>query len=126
VADSPHAALSFYWAQQGRQIRIRGTVAPAGAAASAADFLARTPGSRAEALTGRQSQPLADPAELDEALRRAQAELAANPGLVAPAWTLYALAAGDVEFWQADHERRHIRLRYRRLADGWTRCLLWP
>jgi pyridoxamine 5'-phosphate oxidase len=126
LAGSPHAALSFYWPQQGRQIRIRGTVAPAGAQASAADFLARPPASRAEALTGRQSRPLADPAELDEALRRAQAELAANPGLVAPAWTRYALTADDVEFWQADHERRHIRLQYRRTAGGWARGLLWP
>jgi pyridoxamine 5'-phosphate oxidase len=126
LAGSPHAALSFYWAQQGRQIRVRGTVAPAGAAASAADFLARSPASRAEALAGRQSQPLADPAELDEALGRAQAELAASPGLVAPAWTLYALTAGDVEFWQADHERRHIRLQYRRTDGAWTRRLLWP
>ena len=126
LAGSPHAALSFYWAQQGRQIRLRGTVAPAGTEASAADFLARSPASRAEALAGRQSQPLADRAELDEALGRAQAELAANPGLVAPAWTLYALTAGDVEFWQADHERRHIRLQYRRADVGWTRRLLWP
>jgi pyridoxamine 5'-phosphate oxidase len=126
LASSPHAALSFYWPQQGRQVRVRGTVAPAGAEASAADFLARTPASRAEALAGRQSQPLADPAELDEALRRAQAELAANPGLVAPAWTLYALTADDVEFWQADHERRHIRLQYRRTDGAWTRRLLWP
>jgi pyridoxamine 5'-phosphate oxidase len=126
LAASPHAALSFYWPQQGRQVRIRGTVAPAGAEASAADFLARTPASRAEALAGRQSQPLADPAELDEALGRARDELASQPGLVAPGWTLYALAADDVEFWQADHERRHIRLQYRRTAGGWARCLLWP
>jgi pyridoxamine 5'-phosphate oxidase len=126
LAASPYAALSFYWPQQGRQVRVRGTVAPAGAEASAADFLARTPASRAEALAGRQSQPLADPAELDDALGRARAELAANPGLVAPAWTLYALTADDVEFWQADHERRHIRLQYRRAADAWTRRLLWP
>ena len=126
LAAITHAALSFYWPHQGRQIRVRGTVAPAGAEASAADFLARSPASRAEALTGRQSQPLADPAELDEALRRAQAELAANPGLVAPAWTLYALTADDVEFWQADHERRHIRLQYRRADGAWTRRLLWP
>ncbi len=126
LAANPRAALSFYWPQQGRQIRIRGTAAPAGSQASAADFLARSPASRAEALTGRQSEPLEDPAELDEALRRAQAEIAADPGLVAPAWTLYAVSADEVEFWQADHQRRHIRLQYQRAAGGWTRRLLWP
>lgn len=126
LAASPRAALSFYWPAHGRQVRIRGTAAPMGSQASASDFLARSPASRAEALTGRQSQPLGDPAELDEAVRRAQAEIAANPGLIAPAWTLYGVPADDVEFWQADHQRRHIRLRYERTASGWTRRLLWP
>jgi pyridoxamine 5'-phosphate oxidase len=126
LAANPCAALSFYWPQQGRQVRIRGTVAPAGSEASAADFLARPPASRAEALAGRQSEPLEDPAEVEEAFRRAQAEIAASPGLVAAAWTLYILYADDVEFWQADHQRRHIRLRYQRAATTWTRNLLWP
>lgn len=126
LAANSSAALSFYWPRQGRQIRIRGTAVPAGSQASAADFLARSPASRAEALTGRQSEPLGDLTELDEAFRRAQAEIAANPGMIAPAWTLYALSADEVEFWQADHQRRHIRLQYRRTAEAWSRRLLWP
>jgi pyridoxamine 5'-phosphate oxidase len=126
LAANPQAAASFFWPQHGRQIRIRGAAAPAGAAASAADFLARPPDSRAAALIGHQSQPLADPAELDEAFRRSRAEIDADPGLVAPGWTLYALTAAEVEFWQADQQRRHLRLRYQRTADGWARQLLWP
>ena len=126
LAASPRAALSFYWPQQGRQVRVRGTAASAGSQASAADFLARSPASRAEALAGRQSQTLDDLSELGEALSRAQADIAASPGLVAPAWTLYALSADEVEFWQADPQRRHVRLQYQRSATGWTRRLLWP
>jgi pyridoxamine 5'-phosphate oxidase len=126
LAASPHAAMSFYWPALGRQIRIRGTAVSTGGQASAADFLARSPASRAGALPGRQSQPLEDPAELEDALRRAQAQIAADPGLVAPDWTLYALLADEVEFWQAHHRRRHIRLQYQRIAGGWTRRLLWP
>jgi len=126
LAVNPRAALTFYWPQQGRQIRVRGVAAPAGRQASAADFLALSPASRAEALTGHQSRPLDGLNELDEALRRAQAQVAADPGLVAAAWTLYAVSAEDVEFWQADSRRRHIRLQYQRTAGGWTRRLLWP
>src|SRR5256885_1544498 len=55
LAVNPHAALSFWWPGQGRQIRIRGPAGPADRQASAADFLARPPASRAEALIGRQS-----------------------------------------------------------------------
>jgi pyridoxamine 5'-phosphate oxidase len=122
---NPHAALTFYWPQQGRQIRVRGAVTPAGAERSAADFLARSPQSRAESLTGRQSDVLADPAELEIALQQARARLAANPGLAGD-WTLYALTADEVEFWQADDQRRHTRLRYERRAGSWTRVRLWP
>jgi len=126
LAANPQAAASFFWPQHGRQIRIRGVAAPAGAEASAADFLARPPDSRAAALIGHQSQPLNDPAELDEAFRQSRAEIDADPGLVGPGWTLYALTAAEVEFWQADHQRRHLRLRYQRTANGWARQLLWP
>lgn len=126
LAVNPGAALSFWWPQQGRQIRIRGTAAPAGEQASAADFLARPPASRAEGLVGHQSEPLGDPAELDQAFRTAHARVLADPELVAPAWTLYTLTAEQVEFWQGDPERRHVRLRYQRAGSAWTRQLLWP
>jgi pyridoxamine 5'-phosphate oxidase len=126
LAANPHAAVSFYWPQLGRQIRVSGTAAAADRAASAADFLARPPASRAAALAGPQSEPLASPAELDAAFQRAEAEATADPGTVAPGWTLYALTAESVEFWQADHQRRHLRLQYQRTAGGWTSRLLWP
>lgn len=126
LAANPSAAASFYWPQHGRQVRISGAATSAGSEASAADFLARPPASRAAALIGRQSELLADPADLDAAFRQSQGAVDANPGLVAPGWTLYQLTADTVEFWQADHQRRHIRLRYQRTAGGWASHLLWP
>jgi pyridoxamine 5'-phosphate oxidase len=126
LAANPCAAASFYWPQQGRQIRISGVAASAGSDASAADFLARPPASRAAALAGRQSEPLDDPADLDAAFRQSQAAIDADPGLIAPGWTLYALTADTVEFWQADHQRRHIRVQYQRTVGPWTSRLLWP
>jgi pyridoxamine 5'-phosphate oxidase len=126
LAANPRAAASFYWPQHGRQVRVTGAAASAGPEASAADFLARAPASRAAALAGPQSEPLADPDELDAAFRRAQAEVDADQALVAPGWTLYALTADTVEFWQADHQRRHLRLQYQRAAGAWTTRLLWP
>jgi pyridoxamine 5'-phosphate oxidase len=128
LAVNPHAALSFWWPQQGRQIRIRGAADPADRQASAADFLARPPASRAEALIGRQSEPLGDLAELDLAFKQALDRVNADPALVSPEWTLYALTADEAEFWQGDLDRRHVRLRYRRADSGsaWARQLLWP
>ena len=126
LAARPHAALTFYWPQQGRQIRIRGEVTPASAERSAADFLARPPGSRAEGLVARQSDILADPADQQSAVAAAQEHIAADPEVVAPTWTLYGLLADEAEFWQADRDRRHIRLHYRRDNGDWVRERLWP
>jgi len=89
-------------------------------------FLARPPASRAAALIGQQSEPLNDLADLDDAFRTSEAKVEAEPGIVAAGWTLYALTAAEVEFWQADQERRHLRVQYLRAGDGWDRHLLWP
>lgn len=126
LAANPRAAGSFYWPQHGRQVRITGEAASAGREASAADFLAKPPASRAASLVGHQSEPLDDLADFDEAFRRAQAQVEANPGLVDPGSTLYALTADTVEFWQGDPRRKHRRLHYQRTAGGWTSRLLWP
>ena len=93
---------------------------------AAAGFLARSPGSREAALTGRQSEPYGDPIELDEALDKARRELAQAPTLVPDEWTSCAVNADSAEFWQADPNRRHVRLCYERNGDAWTRTLLWP
>lgn len=126
LAERPAAALTFFWPQVARQVRVTGDVTPASAEESAADFLARSPAARAEALLGRQSAPLADLTERDDAVAASAARVAADPGLVAPHWTLYTLRARGVEFWQGDRGRRHTRVVYTRTEDGWDRGLLWP
>ncbi|MGW1770230.1 pyridoxine/pyridoxamine 5'-phosphate oxidase [Streptomyces sp. NPDC002104] len=125
LACHPRAALTFYWPEHGRQVRIRGPVTPGPGADNAADFLDRSPTARAESLLGRQSQYLMDPAERDQALEKALALIEREPSLVDSAWTLYTLAPAEVEFWQAAQDRVHTRLRYERTADGWERFRLW-
>ena len=126
LAANPQAALSFYWREQGRQVRVRGRVAAAAPSASAADFLGQSEGSRVADLVGRQSTVLADPAELARGMAAARQRVAGDPRLVAPDYTVYFLTPAEVEFWQGDHQRQHIRLRYRRAYAGWGAERLWP
>jgi pyridoxamine 5'-phosphate oxidase len=127
LANTPWAALTFYWPALGRQVRVRGQVSVADAEDSLWDYLARSPGARAAALLGNQSEPLASQEERDRALAEATGRITRDPGLVAPDWTLYSLAADEVEFWQGDNQRRHTRLCYTATGDGtWERQLLWP
>jgi pyridoxamine 5'-phosphate oxidase len=126
LAGNDWAAMSFYWSELGRQVRVRGRVLAAGPERSAADFLARSSGARREALAGIQSEVLRDPADLEEALRTAGKLIEDEPGVVAQEWTVYGLAADEVEFWQAHPERRHVRLRYLLREGSWWREQLWP
>lgn len=88
---NPVAALTFYWPSLVRQVRVVGPVVNDGAAASAADFLARPLGSRAMALTRRQSQPLTDLSELETEYQKAQSELETDPQLVPDEWEISRL-----------------------------------
>lgn len=126
LAATPAAALTFYWPQQARQVRLRGAVAPESPELSAQDFLARSLGSRAEALVGMQSHPLDDLKSVLAATEGSLARLEREPDLVAPEWTLYTLAPHSVEFWQGDKQRKHTRLTYLESTDGWDKQLLWP
>ncbi|MEU2451901.1 pyridoxal 5'-phosphate synthase [Streptomyces sp. NPDC012765] len=125
LAVHPRAALTFYWPEHGRQVRLRGAVTPGTAEENAADFLGRSATARAGALLGRQSQYLADPAECDRALHASLALIRQEPSLVDSGWIRYTLAPVEVEFWQAARSRVHTRLRYERAGAGWERFRLW-
>lgn len=126
LAKDPRAAMTFFWAPVGRQVRVRGPVTPCGAAAAAADFHERSPASRIETLVGHQSEVLHDARDLHEAVAHAEDLVAEHPEKMPESWTRYLLEPETVEFWQARHDRRHIRLRYRAVDGGWITERLWP
>lgn len=127
IAARPRAALTFYWQPLGRQVRLRGPVVEMSREIGEADFRARPIGSRAGALLARQSDVLVSDAELVAGLAEQRHRIEADPSTVSPTWTVYAVKPDEVEFWQADEERRHTRLRYRLENHGvWTRERLWP
>ncbi|MET9953590.1 pyridoxal 5'-phosphate synthase [Streptomyces sp. NPDC006339] len=128
LAARPEAALHFYWAAQGRQVRVRGRVVTATPEEAYADLHARTTGALASALVSRQSELLGSLDELDRASAAAWERARKDPEAHAPSWTLYVVEPAEVEFFQGDQDRRHVRLRYRRSPQGtdWVRELLWP
>ena len=126
IAATPWGAATFYWREQSRQVRLRGRILDGGAEAAARDFLARPADARVEALAGRQSEVLDDPGELAAAAAAARRQVEGDPELVPEHWALYHLVPDEVEFWQGDPARRHVRLRYLFAGDAWTRQTLWP
>ncbi|MER7573955.1 pyridoxal 5'-phosphate synthase [Streptomyces sp. NPDC126514] len=126
LAARPFAALGFYWPVLGRQVRVRGPVTAAASTDSQADLHARSTGALAAALTGRQSEVLGSLDELARVSAEAWARAQREPDVPVPTWTLYRLLPQEVEFFQGEQQRRHVRLNYRRSDGGWARELLWP
>jgi len=126
LAARPYAALAFYWPVLGRQVRVRGPVTAAPAQESQGDLHARSTGALAAALTGRQSEVLGSAEELARASEAAWERAQQEPDAPVPTWTLYRLRPDEVEFFQGDERRRHVRLNYRREDGGWAKELLWP
>ncbi|MCX4575733.1 pyridoxal 5'-phosphate synthase [Streptomyces sp. NBC_01571] len=126
LAARPYAAIEFYWPAQGRQIRLRGPVTAAPPEEGQADLHARSTGALAAALVGRQSDVLGSAEELALASDAAWERAGREPDATAPTWTLYRLQPEEVEFFQGDARRRHVRLVYRRAGPDWHTELLWP
>lgn len=123
---NPNVSLTFYWSLIGRQVRIRGTSLRVGEELSAKDFLERGEVAQAIALLGKQSKVLPDSKVLEESLIKQIEHLKSKPNTVDPHWCLYKVKAREVEFWQGDRERKHIRLLYRLENNKWIIELLWP
>ncbi|ARC57209.1 Pyridoxine/pyridoxamine 5'-phosphate oxidase [Frondihabitans sp. 762G35] len=127
VAGHPAVALTFYWREQGRQIRVTGPAAPGPRDVSVADFTARHPDSRAVAIAMPQSDVIDSPQDARARLDAAKERIAADDDFAPDDWTAYRVAPTVVEFWQATTGRDQVRLRYDLEADGsWSKASLWP
>ncbi|GIG40128.1 pyridoxine/pyridoxamine 5'-phosphate oxidase [Cellulomonas phragmiteti] len=126
LAANPRAALGFWWQPVLRQVRVEGTARHLGVEASADDYLARSPASRAAAAGVRPGEPLTSVDELRAAMSDARARIDADPAFVLPSWQAWLVVPDVLEFWQGSPDRAHVRLVYRRDADRWSHGLVWP
>jgi pyridoxamine 5'-phosphate oxidase len=122
LAANPNAALLLYWQGLGRQVRVEGTVEQVDAAESDEYFATRPPGARAGAIASRQSEVVANRAELEARVAEAAAGELARP----ETWGGFRLVPGAWEFWQHRDDRVHDRFRYRRDGGSWIIERLYP
>lgn len=126
IRENPRAALTFYWPQVARQVRVTGVVAPGPREVSDRDFRARHPAARAQAIAGEQSAPMPEDLVVAERVASARALLQEDPDFVPEVWSAYVVTPQTVEFWQATPEPGQVRVRYRHQDGGWVRERLWP
>ena len=127
IAGNCQVALTFYWPQLGRQIRLRGKAVELQDAECAEDFLRRPIGSKVVAIASKQSQVLPTHDALMCRLAEASAFLESNPGHVESRWRVFAVSPDIVEFWQGATDRLHKRLQYVFTSEcgRWQKHHLW-
>jgi pyridoxamine 5'-phosphate oxidase len=128
LETNPFAALTFYWSELERQVRVEGEVRRVSRQQSEAYFRTRPKGSQLGAWASQQSQVLPSREPLESRLRDLEARYPDAADIPVPKfWGGYCLLHDTIEFWQGRPNRLHDRLRYKRIREGgWTLERLSP
>lgn len=121
----PHAAVTFFWKELERQLRIRGRVLKMGEEESDRYFASRPRESRIGAWASNQSQPVSDRKEMEAAWNQYEARFEADVPRP-PHWGGFLLCVDAVEFWQGRPGRMHDRLEALRRDEEWVVRRLQP
>lgn len=122
----PRAAMTFWWHDLERQVRIEGATERISDEESDAYYHSRPLGSRLGAWASPQSQIIDGREVLQRNLEELEAKYAEQPPPRPPYWGGYRLKPESVEFWQGRPSRLHDRLRYRLKDAIWQRERLAP
>ncbi|MCM2327424.1 MAG: pyridoxamine 5'-phosphate oxidase [Lysobacter sp.] len=125
LAARPRAALTFFWKELERQVRVEGTVEKVSAAESDEYFASRPLGSRIGAWASTQSATIASRPWLEERVKAAETQHGDHPPRP-PHWGGYRVLPDWLEFWQGRQSRLHDRIAYTREAGGWKISRLSP
>jgi pyridoxamine 5'-phosphate oxidase len=128
IDGNKNVALTFYWPQVGRQIRLRGKATQLSEEECTRDFLDYPLYSRVVAVASKQSQVLENREKLLRRVADVKLAIAQGADPAFPEWRVYAIIPWSVEFWQRSNNRLHQRLRFTVLSDNsdWVKELLWP
>ncbi|MGJ5815201.1 pyridoxamine 5'-phosphate oxidase [Paludibaculum fermentans] len=124
--QNPQAAVTFYWAELERQVRIAGPVERVSPQESDDYFALRPPLARIGAAASPQSRVIPGRAWLEQSVESLQV-LHPNGDIPRPAdWGGYRLQPLSFEFWQGRPNRLHDRILYTRVASAWQLDRLSP
>ncbi|MFO7257607.1 MAG: pyridoxamine 5'-phosphate oxidase [Bacteroidota bacterium] len=128
LEKNPACALTFFWPEIERQIRIEGVADRLSPEKSDAYFQSRPRGSQIGAWASPQSNAIANRRILEE--RFAQLEKKFGPDAPIPRprqWGGFGVEPYVIEFWQGRANRLHDRICYTRKKDNsWTARRLAP
>ena len=125
--ESPVCALTFFWPELERQIRIEGAAKRIPEDASIAYFQSRPRDSQVGAWASPQSTIIANRNILEERVKEIEKRFKGQPVLPKPKqWGGFRVEPHWIEFWQGRQSRLHDRILYSRTDKGWKINRLAP
>jgi pyridoxamine 5'-phosphate oxidase len=129
LGQNQFAALTFFWPELERQVRVEGLVEKAPASLSDTYFDSRPRGSQVGAWVSPQSQEIPNRHYLEEETAGFIKQYGPDTPIPRPEhWGGFGLKPTYMEFWQGRPNRLHDRLVFKRKPDSgdWHLCRLAP
>jgi pyridoxamine 5'-phosphate oxidase len=120
VESNPNAALTFWWQDLERQVRVEGPCERLSDEESQVYFDTRARGSRIGAWTSQQSKVLSGREELEQQVKDTEKRFEGQESIPVPGfWGGLRVKPEMVEFWQGRDSRLHDRFMYTKEGEEW-------
>lgn len=127
LGQRPAGAMTFFWAELERQVRIEGSISKVSGEVSDAYYHSRPRGSQIGAWASPQSSEISSREELEKADQKFNEQFAGLDVVPRPEhWGGYVLKPERIEFWQGRPNRLHDRILFELENNSWKRKRLAP
>jgi|ERR1043166_520376 len=126
LMHDPRIALCFYWAEIGKQVRVRGRANMVSDEEADVYFATRPRLSQISAWASKQSQTTPGYFEFETEVAKSALHFGLGAIPRPPFWSGFRVVPGQIEFWLQKPFRRHQRILYETVDDGWQKRWLYP
>jgi len=120
LKENPKAALTFYWDEQRRQIRIEGRIEKLSRETSKEYFSSRPRESQIGAWVSAQSSVISNREILENKFVELNEKFGDEEVPLPDFWGGYRVIPNYFEFWQGRENRLHDRICYKKENDEWN------